>query len=119
MGSGGGRAARAWEVVRTGASQVTRALRSAQQARAPPLHAHFELSGAAAAQVGVQEKTAFVVQGKKLSGGQLYQPIVSIPATIELLLVRIFCFTACTHVLHSIKHTSLQPPLPCASGLAA
>lgn len=39
-------------------------------------------------QVGIQEKTAFVVAGKKISGGQLYQPIVSIPATIELLLVR-------------------------------
>jgi len=38
--------------------------------------------------VGIQEKTAFVVAGKKISGGQLYQPIVSIPATIELLLVR-------------------------------
>ncbi len=40
-------------------------------------------------QVGIQEKTAFVAQGKKLSGAALYSPIISIPATIELLLVRL------------------------------
>ena len=38
--------------------------------------------------MGIQEKTAFVVQGKGIAGGALYKPIVSIPATIELLLVR-------------------------------
>ncbi len=43
----------------------------------------------ARAQVGIQEKTAFVAQGKKLSGAALYSPIISIPATIELLLVRL------------------------------
>ena len=43
----------------------------------------------ACAQVGIQEKTAFVAQGKKLSGAALYSPIISIPAAIELLLVRL------------------------------
>ena len=41
--------------------------------------------------MGIQEKTAFVVQGKGIAGGALYKPIVSIPATIELLLVRLPC----------------------------
>ena len=50
-----------------------------------------------AAQVGIQEKTAFVVQGKGIAGGGLYKPIVSIPATIELLLVRPPSARHCMH----------------------
>jgi len=91
------------------------------------LHRRGEHGGRRPAQVGIQEKTAFVVAGKKLSGGQLYQPIVSIPATIELLLVRT-CFRltlhcGCAHrraaraarvALHCVCHIGTRPrPLEC------
>ncbi|KAK9827640.1 hypothetical protein WJX81_002123 [Elliptochloris bilobata] len=56
-----------------------------------PLHTYLGkatfVAGLANMAVGIQEKTAFVVQGKGLSGAALYKPVVSIPATIELLLL--------------------------------
>lgn len=74
--------------------------RSFRKRQADPHKMLSAKHGWCAAQVGIQEKTAFVVQGKGIAGGALYKPIVSIPATIELLLVRLPCASVvCTSSL--------------------